>query len=201
MALSSAIACPLAAVAADEEETPPATSDTPIRDSVDGIVDRYFEERTEPCKTLQDSSRPCFPSEVVKQAPDASVEESLPDVGSRTAPSPDRPPTRAELERYRSGLLSASGTLGSIDPICSAKSTIKKLKGKNDTYFLYRITDALGDHIELRDRRLDPAAYWGVAEFRFELLEEIHGECRAVAAYRRYLRDESADDDAEGPSP
>ena len=201
MALSSAIVCPLVAVAADEEETPPATSETPLHDSVEGVVDRYFEERTEPCKKLQGSGRPCFPSEVVKPVPDASVEESLGDVGSRTAPSPDRPPTRDELEDYRSGFLSKSAKLFSVDPICSAKSSIKKLKGKNDTYFLYRITDALGDHIELRDHRLDPAAYWGVAEFRFELLEEIHGECRAVAAYRHYLRAEPADDEAEGPSP
>ncbi len=201
MALSSAIVCPLVATAADDEDATPTRSDAPLRDSVEGVVDRYFEERTEPCKKLQDSGRPCFPSEVVKPVPDASVMESLGDIGSRTAPSPDRPPTRDEMERYRSGFLSMGGTLASIDPICSAKSTIKKLKGKNDTYFLYRVTDALGDHIELRDRRLDPAAYWGVAEFRFQLLEEIHGECRAVAAYRHYLRAEPADSDEEGPSP
>ena len=31
--------------------------------------------------------------------------------------------------------------LGTFDPTCVGKSVLKKLKGKNDAYYLYRVRD------------------------------------------------------------
>ncbi len=71
--------------------------------------------------------------------------------------------------------------LGSFDPTCVGKSVLKSLKGKNDTYYLYRLRDVAGERVALYDRRLDSATFQGA----LELLGRFDGECKALAAYRR----------------
>ena len=98
--------------------------------------------------------------------------------------SPNRPPTAAELAPYLSGALAPSATLVSFDPGCVGKSVLKRLRGKNDRYFLYRVRDTKGQRVVLYDHRLDPTYFQGELEF----LGEFDGECDAVAAWNREIR-------------
>ena len=61
-----------------------------------------------------------------------------------------------------------------------AKGILKSLKGKNDTYYLYRVRDIHGERVALYDRRLEPANFQGELAF----LGKFDGECDAIAAYR-----------------
>jgi hypothetical protein len=71
-----------------------------------------------------------------------------------------------------------------LDPGCVAKSALKKLKGKNDVYYLYRIRDVHGVRVALYDRRVDATTFQGDLEF----LGKFDGECDALAAYRQEQR-------------
>ncbi len=68
-----------------------------------------------------------------------------------------------------------------FDPGCVGKSVLKKLKGRNDTYYLYRLRDVHGVRVALYDRRVDATTFQGDLEF----LGKFDGECDALAAYRR----------------
>jgi hypothetical protein len=89
---------------------------------------------------------------------------------------------------YRPGPVGPVGNFFTVDPTCVAKSAIKKLKGRNDVYYLYRLEDRTGERPVLTDRPLDPAAYAALPEIHYELLGKFTGECEAVAAYRRIER-------------
>ena len=66
---------------------------------------------------------------------------------------------------------------------------MKKLSGKNTTFHLYRIWDARGEHPLLTDQVLDPKAYAANLDFHYEYLGKFDGECEAVAAWRKALRE------------
>jgi hypothetical protein len=59
------------------------------------------------------------------------------------------------------------------------KSILKGLKGKNDTYYVYRIRDVHGERVALYDHRIDATRFQGDVA----LVGEFHGECAALAAY------------------
>jgi hypothetical protein len=111
------------------------------------------------------------------------VREGLGILGPAEKPSPDRPPTRDEMGPYRptppSPLVSVT-----FDPGCVGKSILKGLRGKNDTYYLYRLRDVNGARVVLYDHRLDATRFQG----EVELLGEFKGECAALAAYERERR-------------
>jgi hypothetical protein len=71
-----------------------------------------------------------------------------------------------------------------FDPGCVGKSALKKLKGKNDVYYLYRIRDVHGVRVALYDRRLEATTFQGDLEF----LGRFDGECDALGAYRQEQR-------------
>ena len=96
-------------------------------------------------------------------------------------PAPGGAPTVAEMGPYRPGPESTVAPLVRFDPGCVGKSFLKSLKGKNDTYYLYRLRDRQGDRVEMTDHKLDVATFQGEIEF----LGRFDGECDAVAAYRR----------------
>ena len=68
-----------------------------------------------------------------------------------------------------------------IDPGCVGKSAWKRLRGKNDTYYLYRLRDVNGVRVVLYDHKVDPYRYQG----EIALLGRFDNECDAVAAYLR----------------
>jgi hypothetical protein len=77
----------------------------------------------------------------------------------------------------------------SFDPVCAVKALARAFKGANRTYYLYRVRDRSGEHIEMRDRPLDPQLYANVAPFEAEPLGTYTDECEALAAHNRAQRE------------
>ena len=123
---------------------------------------------------------PCFPVEVHAEGPSVSVRDSLWDFGPKDKQSEHRPPTLKEMQPVRPGPRVGAVPLVSFDPVCAAKHALKAVKGKNDTYYLYRLRDASGEHVVLRDQKLEARAYQGSAEF----VGQFEGECAALVAFR-----------------
>jgi hypothetical protein len=71
-----------------------------------------------------------------------------------------------------------------IDPVCVGKSVLKRVRGRNDTYYLYRVRDIHGERVILVDHRMDAKRFQGEIAF----LGKFDGECEAQAAYRREQR-------------
>jgi hypothetical protein len=161
----------------------PAPSPRPITESVEKVIDRLEEERKNPCLKAARENIPCFPVKTEEKRFDSSVRESLGIPDPPEKPTPDRPPTREEMGPYRPG--STTPTVGvTVDPVCIGKSALKKLRGKNDVYYLYRVRDVHGERVVLYDHRLDVSRFQGDIAF----LGRFDGECEAEAAYRREQR-------------
>lgn len=168
----------------------PAPRRRPIRDSIDRVVDAVVLARLKPCSRADRLGVPCFPVTVEQEGPRFSVAEALRRYRANGSPSPSRPPTVAETQGHLSGApQSAFGTFGSFDPVCTTKNLLKKLSGKNTTFHLYRIWDARGERPLLTDQPLDPKAYAANVDFHYEYLGKFDGECEAVAAWRKALRE------------
>lgn len=182
------------AVAPAEPRPLPSPSPRPIADSIERVIGRLEAERKDPCLGARNEGVPCFPAETETKGPTASVRESLGILGPPDKPSPDRPPTRTELEPYRpmpeKPLVSVS-----FDPGCVGKSILKGLRGKNDTYYLYRLRDTAGLRAALYDHRIDATTFQGEVAF----LGEFRGECAALAAYEQERRRLAAP--TAGPTP
>ena len=163
------------------EDPPPTTlPPRPISNSIEKVVERLEKEREDPCRKAVAEGKPCFPVSTSVRGPQASVRESLGVLLPNTAPSPDRPPTKDGLAPYRPGPVGPVIPLLKFDPGCVGKAVLKKLKGKNDTYYLYRIRDVHGVRAALYDRRPDATTFQGDLEF----LGRFDGECEALAAFR-----------------
>jgi hypothetical protein len=134
------------------------------------VVERLEKEREDPCRKTADEGKPCFPVSTSVKGPEFSVRESL---GAR---SPEAAPHQ--------GPVAPVIPLLAFDPGCVGKSVLKKLKGKNDVYYLYRIRDVHGVRVALYDRRLDATTFQGDLEF----LGKLVGECHALAVYRQEQR-------------
>jgi hypothetical protein len=161
----------------------PSPSPRPITDSVEQVIDRLEAERKDPCLKAKRENVPCFPVKAEEKGFDASVRESLGILGPPEKPTPDRPPTREEMGPYRPG--TTTPTVGvTVDPVCIAKSALKRLRGKNDVYYLYRVRDVHGERVMLYDHRLDASRFQGDLAF----LGRYDNECEALAAYGREQR-------------
>ena len=158
-----------------------SVSPRPLSESVDRVVNRMEDEREDPCRKAAAEGRPCFPVETRIKGEEYSVRKSLglPDL-QKSKPAPGGAPTVAEMGPYRPGPKTTPVPLFSFDPGCVAKGILKSLKGKNDTYYLYRIRDIQGERVALYDRRLEPERFQGELAF----LGKFDGECDAIAAYR-----------------
>jgi len=156
------------------------TSAQPIRDSIDRVVTKMENAREDPCAQAKAAGRPCFPVLTVQKGDEYSVRKSLgvPDADMKKR-APGGAPTVAEMGPYRPG--SHTPVAGvSFDPGCVGKTILKSLKGKNDTYYLYRMRDIHGDRVELYDHKVEPSTFQGELAF----LGRFDGECAAVAAMR-----------------
>ena len=141
----------------------------------------------DPCETARGKGVPCFPVSIETEGPRFSVKESIRSYRPGGGPTPGVP-TRAEIQQQMSGApLSASGGV-STDPACAVKSLVRLFKGSPNTFFLYRIWNEKGEEEPLlTDRRLDPGSYASPA-VRYEFVGTFKGECEAIAAWRRSLR-------------
>ena len=144
-------------------------------------MNRLEDARADPCAKAAAEGRPCFPVETTIKGEEYSVRKSLglPDP-QKSKPAPGGAPTVAEMGPYRPGLKAVPLNAFSFDPGCVAKGILKSLKGKNDTYYLYRVRDIQGERVALYDRRLEAEKFQGELAF----LGKFDGECDAIAAYR-----------------
>jgi hypothetical protein len=191
----------LQAAAAAPSPTPSPSPSPTITESMERVVDRLEALRQDPCLEALRKGRPCFPASTgLPGGPTASVRESLGQLGPAEAWSPDRPPTVAEMGPYRPGTPSR-GTPNiasvSFDPVCAGKAVLKMLKGKNNTYYLYRIRGPQGERVGLYDSRQNAATFQG----EMELLGTFHGECEAIAALRHAERNPPKPAPSPGPDP
>jgi hypothetical protein len=165
-----------------DDPPPAAGSSRPLSESAAQIVRKLEEDGKPRCGKISEGV-PCFPVSTFDSRPEwtIAVRDSLGDLGPAGKPSPDRPPTLEEMKPFRPGPVGPVAPLFGFDPGCVGKSVLKSLKGKNDTYYLYRLRDVHGDRVALYDHRLEPATFQGAVEF----LGRFDGECKALSAYRR----------------
>ena len=88
------------------------------------------------------------------------------------------------MDAHRTAPLSKPAVSATIDPVCAGKSALKRLRGRNDVYYLYRVRDVHGERVVLFDHRLEASRFQG----DIALLGRFDGECEAQAAYRREQR-------------
>jgi hypothetical protein len=168
--------------AAETRETPRPPSKTPIADSVDRIVERLIRERYSPCEAQ--GSVPCFPVTVEVQGRQYSVRETMEryEFDSRPAPGP---PTPSEMIQHGANPRPTSASVG-FDPkavVCKTRELLRKIRGRSQTYYLYRVWDHTGERAVLRDRPLHPETLAGSPYVHYVSLGEFGDECEAMQAY------------------
>jgi hypothetical protein len=167
----------------------PSPSPRPITDAVDRVVMEVDEARREACREAEAKDLPCFPVSVeaqddrrghVNRALERLRKENA-DVGKGpmgpdplALPLPTPPP---------------AVSLATFDPVCAVKALIKGATGRNQHYYLYRVKGINGESIALRETPLMPAGEQTRAPLEFLLLGEYDGECEAVAAHAKALRE------------
>jgi hypothetical protein len=178
----------LPALAQAQERRVSRARGTPIRDAIDRVVEQVVLAHTAPCELARRKGVPCFPSGIENQGPRFSVAEALRSYRGTGSPAPGVP-TLAEIQGQMSGApQSASGGVG-VDPVCTLKHVWKKLNGKGTTYHLYKTWDERGERPLMTDHLLDPEDYRSNPQFHFEYVGEYSGECAAVAAWNKALRE------------
>jgi hypothetical protein len=152
---------------------------------VEQAAERVVDAHVQPCQAADREGVPCFPVSVEQEGPRFSVAEAL--------------------RLYRGGGRVTPGV--GLDPGCGAKKLFRKLKGK--VFYVYRTWDARGERPLLTDRPLDPKAYAANPAFRYALVGKYSGDCEALAAWRKALREANApaplpddwDERADAPPP
>ena len=76
-----------------------------------------------------------------------------------------------------------------LDPVCTVKNLLRKFSGRSTTYYLYRTWDARGERPMMTDHPIDAEEYQANLDFHYESLGRFDGECAAVSAWNRALRD------------
>lgn len=187
-----ALALFLAAAVVPAQQPSPSPSPSPapspsltVMEMAEQVIDALEAVAEDPCRKAQEEGLPCFPAtSTAVQGPRVSVRESLGLKLPEEQWSPGRPPTEKELKTFRPGPQGEVVNLVAFDPGCVGKSALKSLKGRSDTYWVYRLRDAQGERLALLDRPLDAAHFQG----HVEQVGRFDGECEAVAAYRHELR-------------
>jgi hypothetical protein len=161
----------------------------PIADSVEKAVEEVMRRHYDPCAAAARKGVPCFPSGIDVLGPRFSVAEAMrkyrPD-GRRAEAAPI---TASDMHQQMGGApLSASGGV-SVDPVCTVKSLVRRMSGTG-RFYLYRLTDGRQERPVLTDRKIEAAVYPTNPRAVYEYLGEYAGECEAIAAWRKALREE-----------
>ncbi len=187
-ALLLLVALALPALLEAQERAAPRRRGTPIRDSLERVIEAVVLAHLAPCDLAAKGGIPCFPSGVEDEGPRFSVADALRRYRAEGGPAPGVP-TVAQIQGQMSGApQSASGGV-STDPVCALKNLWKKLSGAGTTYHLYRTWDARGERPMMTDEPLDPEDYRTNPGFHYEYLGRFDSECAAVAAWNKALAD------------
>jgi len=181
--LASLLASPVAA-----QSAPARARRTPIRDSIDRVIERVVLAHLGPCQLAGRNGVPCFPVTIEQEGPRFSVADALRRYRGSGSPAPGTP-TVADIQGQMSGAPTYPVSGPSFDPVCTVKNLLKKFSGNGTTYYLYRTWDARGERPMMTDHKLDPKDYYTNLEFRFEYMGSFDSECAAVAAWNQALRD------------
>jgi hypothetical protein len=189
----------------------PLPGATPIRDSIEPVVERYVREHFAPCDAAA-AGVPCFPVTLEVKGRQYSVRETLDDLQTGRRPVPGSVPSASDMIQHGANPHPTSASVG-VDPktiACKTKQLLRKIQGRSRTYYLYRVWDETGERAVLRDRPLDPNELAGSPHFRYVPLGEFGDECEALRAYlasthdvrfRRETERDGEDEAAEGPQP
>jgi hypothetical protein len=167
-----------ASTAAAQPAPPPSTLPSrPVSSSVEPVLDKLEQEERERCRKALDKGIPCFPVDAEPRAPDASVREQFGNYRPDKTPKRTQPSDWGENRPQPAPFI----PLLSFDPVCAVKSALRHLKGKTNTFYLYRMRDMYGLRAALSDHKVDAATFQGELEF----LGRFDGECDALAAWRK----------------
>jgi len=160
-------------------------------EAIEKAVDEVMRRHYDPCATALQRGVPCFPTGIEVEGMRYSVADSMrkyrPD-GSRAEGAAI---THSDMREQMGGApLSDSGGV-SVDPVCTVKSLIRRMSG-NGKFYLYRLSDGQQERPVLTDRKIDLAVHASNPEARYEYLGEYSGECEAIAAWRKQLRESVA---------
>ncbi len=183
------------------QPAPKAKARQPIRVSIDDAVAEVLRAHEQPCDRAEREGVPCFPLTVETEGPRFSVAEALRRYSATSGrPAPGGPPRTAELQKQFSGTPATPLGGYSFDPGCALKSLRRMVSGRGNTFYLYRIQDRLGTEPLLTDHRLSREALEAHPEIR-ELMGEYFGECDAINAWRKALREQRAAEQAADDPP
>jgi hypothetical protein len=175
-------------LSADEPSPTPSPTPSPsILASVQRAVDQLGWKPA--CQAAEHDGVPCFPSDVERAGERYSVAESLNHIDT-DGPRPPGPPTGPEMLARLQWNAPGRVTLPFFvfDPFCTGRSVAKWLKGKNDTYYVYRMVDAFGPRAAMYEKPIAPETYSQAPAVSYERIGEYKGECDALTAYRKTLR-------------
>jgi hypothetical protein len=173
----------------------------PISEAVEKAVDEVMRRHYDPCATAKAQGVPCFPSGIDKEGPRYSVADAMRKYRPDGRRAEGAAITHGEMiDHSGAAPQSASGGVG-MDPVCTAKSLIRRISGRGRLY-LYRLSDGHGVvRPVLTDRKMEPAVYASNPEARYEYLGDYAGECEAIAAWRKALREAVDEEDRTGDDP
>jgi hypothetical protein len=195
---SAVLVASLLPTAASAQALPARPRRTPIRDSVDRVIDRVVLAHLGPCRLAGRDGVPCFPISIDRERR-YSVADSMRSYRG-TGPASPSVPTTADIQGQMSGAPISPPSGPGFDPVCTTKNLLKKLTGKSTTYYLYRTWDARGERPMMTDHPIDQFDYQANPEFRFEFMGTFTSECAAVAAWNQALREAvEKKPEAEGP--
>jgi hypothetical protein len=208
LALAQSAADPAPATPAASPETAPAIRPVarrrrlPFAEAVEKAVDEVMRRHYDPCAAAKAQGVPCFPSGIDREGPRYSVADAMRKYRPDGRRAEGAPITAGEMiDHSGAAPQSASGGVG-VDPVCTAKSLIRRITGGGRLY-LYRLTDGHGVvRPVLTDRKIEPAVYASNPDARYEYLGDYPGECEAIAAWRKALREAVEEEGTlEGRSP
>lgn len=169
-----------------------------IRLSIDRAVTEVLDAHEQPCERAEREGMPCFPITVETEGPRFSVAEAMRryrPLGGK--PAPGGAPTNSEMQEQLTGRRWPHAGVG-FDPGCAAKSLARSLRTGSNTFYLYRLQDTTGTRPLLLDHKLSRDTLRTRPEIR-ELVGEYFGECEAMAAWRKALREQVAAEQAADP--
>jgi hypothetical protein len=149
-------------------------------------VERFVRENLASCDSGA-SGVPCFPVSIQVKGRVYSVRESVENMKLGDTPVAGSVPSASDMIQYGANPRPTSGGVG-VSPkaiVCKTKQLLRKIQGRSQRYYLYRVWDETGERAVLRDHPFDVDELARSPGFQYVSLGEYGDECEAIEAYRR----------------